>query len=458
MRSQRIDRSDLHAFRASPVFDGSAVALLMVLSIGASALYLYVQAVAAVQAEIREGILRSVSTLAATVDGDAHRQIEKVEDPFDPYYLAFVAPLERARLAAGHVPYLYTNVLRDGQVYFVANPSPQLDLDGDGFPDSAPHLMALYEEPSHSLLQALREQRAIVDEVPYTDRWGTFISAYAPIFDSRGDFVGTLGMDLSYAGFEARLRPTQHAFRTAAITGVVMAVLVGVAVWYHRRLLTQLGSSRADAVERFARANAFVAQVNRYRADLLAWLVASLRASPEPDRPALLDALAQLSEHEDRADIGPKQDFALDALLAAALADAACDGDCRIDIDSELPSQLGSDAALLRSGLAHLLRHPGIRLRRLHAAVSGETLHTLRIVLHLFGEGEPNALASSLQALESPATSAPCSDPLELWATLGWTMLQRLGASQEEATGSLFAFSLELDKPQEEEPPAVTNA
>jgi len=458
MRSHRIDRSDLHAFRASPVLDGSAVALLMALSIGASAIYLYVQAVAAVQAEIREGILRSVSSLAATIDGDAHRRMETLDDPFDPDYLAFVAPLERARLAAGHVPYLYTNVLRDGRVYFVANPSPQLDLDGDGFPDPAPHLMAVYDEPSDSLLKALREQRDVVDEAPYTDRWGTFISAYSPIFDSRGEFVGTLGMDLSYEGFEARLRPTQHAFRTAAITGVVMAVLVGVAVWYHRRLLTQLGASRAEAVERFARANAFVAQVNRYRADLLAWLVASLRASPEPDRPALLDALTELSEHEDRADIGPKQDFALRSLLAAALADAGCGGECRVDIDAQLPSHLGSDAALLRSGLGHLLRHPGIRVKRLQVAACGETLHTLRIVLRLHGEGEPGALADSLQALESPATSAPCGNPLELWATLGWTMLQRLGARREEVQGSLFACSVELDKPQEEELPAVADA
>ncbi len=46
---------------------------------------------------------------------------------------------------------------------------------------------------------------AAVDEVPYSDAWGEFYSAYSPVFDSSGNVVGIIAVDFSVDWFEAQL-------------------------------------------------------------------------------------------------------------------------------------------------------------------------------------------------------------------------------------------------------------
>ena len=46
---------------------------------------------------------------------------------------------------------------------------------------------------------------AAVDAVPYTDAWGTFYSAYSPVFNSSGQVVGIIAADFSDTWFEAQL-------------------------------------------------------------------------------------------------------------------------------------------------------------------------------------------------------------------------------------------------------------
>ncbi len=46
---------------------------------------------------------------------------------------------------------------------------------------------------------------AAVDEVPYTDQWGSFYSAYSPVFDSEGKVVGIVVADFSSEWFDGQL-------------------------------------------------------------------------------------------------------------------------------------------------------------------------------------------------------------------------------------------------------------
>ena len=45
-----------------------------------------------------------------------------------------------------------------------------------------------------------------VDEKPYTDRWGTFYSAFSPIYNSSGVIVGIVGVDFTTEWYEGQLR------------------------------------------------------------------------------------------------------------------------------------------------------------------------------------------------------------------------------------------------------------
>ena len=45
-----------------------------------------------------------------------------------------------------------------------------------------------------------------VDEVPYSDQWGEFYSAYSPVFDSKGNVAGIIAADFAVSWFDAQMR------------------------------------------------------------------------------------------------------------------------------------------------------------------------------------------------------------------------------------------------------------
>ncbi|MBQ9707770.1 MAG: hypothetical protein IJV66_01125, partial [Firmicutes bacterium] len=63
---------------------------------------------------------------------------------------------------------------------------------------------------------------ASVDEVPYTDRWGRFYSAYSPVFDSSGNVVGIVVADFSSEWFDSQLAQQSRA---SVITYLIILVI-----------------------------------------------------------------------------------------------------------------------------------------------------------------------------------------------------------------------------------------
>lgn len=455
MRSKKIDLAKANEFHERPILEGMAIGLLILISIAASASFLYSQAVDAVKAEIREGVLRSVTSLAATVDGDEHRKFNTKEQKFDPDYLEFVAPLERARQAAKYVPYIYTNIIKDEKVYFIANPSPQLDLDNDGFPDDAPDLMDSYDAPSASLLAALKEHKETVDQEPYSDQWGTFISAYAPIYTKRGEFVGTLGMDLDFSGFEKRLLPTKNAFKTAAITGVVMAVLVGITVWYNRRIVRQLNASRYEVAEKYAQANEYVHQTNQYRSQLIRYLTSSLeQLDREKHKPVFekLNLIADLEKDEYTAN---KANFSLNKMLTDALNQQGMTGRVNFNIASTVPDCLYGEGVHLLIVFDYLFSS-GVDcpISDINITLQKETLHDIIFHVEILADKNKankewvDQFRNSFTLLESEHDKPLLKSANDLHPAIAHKMLTQMGATVDLDCEypKIMSFSLRMDK------------
>lgn len=64
---------------------------------------------------------------------------------------------------------------------------------------------------------------AAVDEVPYTDDWGSFYSAYSPVFDSSGKVAGIIAVDFSVEWFESQL---VSQTRSTIFTFVLLLMLI----------------------------------------------------------------------------------------------------------------------------------------------------------------------------------------------------------------------------------------
>lgn len=234
----------VQSYRIYPVAEGIVAGMIIFLAVLVSSYFIYLRGFEAQKGEIREGILRTAGVIATMIDGDKHKTFLSSAQENDPDYQQALDPLRKALFASEDIKFLYTNVIRDGKAYFVLNPSPQDDNDKDGKPDRAPQLMDPYYDASETLMAALRDQKPTVSDEPYTDQWGSFMSAYVPFYDSQKQFVGTLGIDLEVSNYKARLEPIKRATMRAMVTGFFLSFLTGVTVWFIRRFAGEINESR----------------------------------------------------------------------------------------------------------------------------------------------------------------------------------------------------------------------
>ncbi len=282
--------------RIRPSLEGLICALAMIVALCASTWFTYLRAREAVLREIREGLVRLASAAALSIDGDAHLLLTSPAQRTSPEFRAMADKLEAFREASAHVRYAYTNMLADGKVCFVVDDSPQFDIDGNGTPDPPPDIMSPYPDASPSLIRALKDQIATVDDEPYTDRWGTFISAYAPFFDSQRRFVGTVGLDLDLDDLDERLQPLQHALKRLSIISVLFGIFFGVLVWYFRRQILQISERRQEMLGDVEWAVALANDADRREISLLSFLGRTCSPQEAPASPTTRACAASMEE------------------------------------------------------------------------------------------------------------------------------------------------------------------
>ena len=84
------------------------------------------------------------------------------------------------------------------------------------------------EEVEYTLaLDSAGHGTAAVDEVPYTDKWGEFYSAYSPVFDSEGNVAGVVAVDFAVDWFEDQLSAQTRSTISSYLIILIFCLLVG---------------------------------------------------------------------------------------------------------------------------------------------------------------------------------------------------------------------------------------
>ncbi len=231
----------------------------MVLAVLIGSAVFYWQAARALQSEVHDDLCRTASIVALNIDADAHRTFTDPAQENTPAYARAIRPLERVlRLpradGRGHeYKNAYTAVLAPDGPRFVLDGVPGGDADHDGIDDKS-HIMQPYPEATAALRRALATGTAQADAAPYRDRWGVFVSGYAPFHDSAGKPAGVVGLDLKADDYLARLGVLQRSVWLQLAVGALLGFAAGAFVCgferkadRHRRLAE---AARADAEER----------------------------------------------------------------------------------------------------------------------------------------------------------------------------------------------------------------
>ncbi len=221
----------------SPARDSVLTGLGVFVVAAAALLYVYREARETLFEHTREHLIHLAAIAASVVDPKLHAQVSRRGDAS---YQAAIRPLLGVHRAVPGVYYIYTLVPSPEGARFILDTSVYIRQPGDDNP--VPLVREIYSDAPPALAQAFEQGRPVACAEPYTDKWGTFLSGFAPFRDDTGATVGVVGVDISMHDVEGHLAP----FRVTLVLALAGSA-VGAA-------LLALGRHRAQSLAAEARA------------------------------------------------------------------------------------------------------------------------------------------------------------------------------------------------------------
>nr|WP_320162480.1 hypothetical protein [uncultured Methanoregula sp.] len=204
-------------------------AILVIIIIGGLTAYAYTNANDALKDSVRQGMKATVGVMATQINASDISGF-RPGDETSPAYLAVGRELRNMRSMDDHILNAYIlKVNPDKTITFLVDDLSQYDPQGSakiGEVSTAPDKLEIF-----SALSA-----PTVSNEPYTTRYGSFISAYAPIDDSAlgssGNTYAVLAIDMSADDYN---KYTSKGM-LIILTGIVSMILaVGAIFWFGRR-------------------------------------------------------------------------------------------------------------------------------------------------------------------------------------------------------------------------------
>jgi hypothetical protein len=229
-------------YSVSPLIEAIAVASVILLATFSTTFFIYDRAVAAQEAEIRQGLLRTAHVAASIIDPEIHKSLTRAEDEQTERYQKALAPLVKMQNSDPQIAYLYTAVRKGDSYHFIFDTTPT----SEGEDDTSVDVMQVYDDAPENLafLRAFETEKPSTSDEPYTDEFGRFISGYVPLKNADGTMYGVLGMDIDIKDYEARLAPIRRATTRAFVAGFFIAILMASAVWFLRNFISVMNKKR----------------------------------------------------------------------------------------------------------------------------------------------------------------------------------------------------------------------
>lgn len=230
--------------RALPLAEGILVGALLLAGMTSTLGIFYHYATKNHLDESRSSLARTAALAATFVDGDRLEAIIRVGRDDTPDWNLAVEPLRRVLTLSGDVRYAYVMRLDGDSVRFVLDASPLGDHDKDGIEDYSP-IGSTYRWAAPELLEALRSGTRQVDLRLIKDPWGVFLSAYAPIRNSKGDMLGVVGVDLDASDWIRSRARIRNVFLVVLALAMGASFLAGLGTWaFRRRSLAEIDRER----------------------------------------------------------------------------------------------------------------------------------------------------------------------------------------------------------------------
>lgn len=183
---------------------------------------------------VREGIQErlgdSVGIASLQIDAQSHSSLQERNDENTDVYKKIKKQLQKIRDRGTGVRFVYTlRKNQDGKICFIVDAEEnEEDLShlGDVYNDFTPDMLKAFEKP----------YQVIVEKEFFEDKWGNWLTSYAPILNEDGSLEAVLAMDISA---EKVIAYERQYLLTFIIMGIVVSLIVALISLYISRRISK---------------------------------------------------------------------------------------------------------------------------------------------------------------------------------------------------------------------------
>jgi signal transduction histidine kinase len=159
------------------------------------------------------------------INGDELEQLIENGKDGDELYQKVIAQVVIAHeKIKNQIKYVYTVHQKNNKFIFGIDTAKRADLDGDGKIDHA-FLGDVYVDAPEAVKLSFLERKLILSDEPYTDSWGTFVSSFNPIYNSKNKIIGALGMDIDLSRF---LKDSRDFGMKLLMSLIIIEIIIGL--------------------------------------------------------------------------------------------------------------------------------------------------------------------------------------------------------------------------------------
>lgn len=209
---------------------------------------------------LQDHLLSISSTAALKIDGDMLAKIQTKSDMQKPEFKEIVSYLQAIRNANENIKFVYImrKTSNDNMLSFVADADSlsnfdDLDLNNDGTIEAWEQTSLPGDLYDISKIPQMKEafNKAVADKEITTDQWGKLISAYAPIYNSGGEVVAIIGVDLAADDYyRLQDRTTVAIFILIIIFFLMLSIFFVIIRQYRKeiRVLQDIDAQKSDFI------------------------------------------------------------------------------------------------------------------------------------------------------------------------------------------------------------------
>lgn len=189
------------------------------------------------QNELKTSTNNCIMELKQSIDGDSLKKVIESKSIGSVEYQEIEHSMSMAKVRSVARNFYTLSKVDDNTTKFLVDVS----VEPSGFLD---------EYVMNNKMKRAFEGDVVVSDKAYTDEYGTFISAYAPVKDSQGKVIAIMGIDVDASVFE---NIKSMVFKTTLLVMGVLVIAVMIAVYIFSQVLGKNISKIKSALEKISK-------------------------------------------------------------------------------------------------------------------------------------------------------------------------------------------------------------